>query len=81
MSIGLIQHNKRPKRQGSSAYLLLDSVFLSNFALVIKRITYYELGKTFPTKGRKIMVSLVISAVVVAALVAKAVSVNNHIAA
>jgi len=38
-------------------------------------------GKTFPIKGRKIMVLLVISAVVVAALVAKAVSVNNHIAA
>ncbi len=38
-------------------------------------------GKTFPIKCRKIMVSLVISAVVVAALVAKAVSVNNHIAA
>ena len=38
-------------------------------------------GKRFPIKGKKIMVSVVLSAVVVAALVAKAVNLNNHIAA
>ncbi|EGC86816.1 hypothetical protein HMPREF9303_1674 [Prevotella denticola CRIS 18C-A] len=34
-----------------------------------------------PLKGKKIMISVVLAAVVVAALVAKAVNVNNHIAA
>ena len=38
-------------------------------------------GKRFPIKGKKIMISVVVSAVVVAALVAKAVNLNNHIAA
>ena len=38
-------------------------------------------GKRFPIKGEKIMISVVLSAVVVAALVAKAVNLNNHIAA
>ena len=38
-------------------------------------------GKGFPIKGKKIMISVVLSAVVVAALVAKAVNLNNHIAA
>ena len=38
-------------------------------------------GKRFPIKGKKIMISVVLSAVVVAALVAKAVNFNNHIAA
>lgn len=38
-------------------------------------------GKRFPIKGKKVMISVVLSAVVVAALVAKAVNLNNHIAA
>ena len=38
-------------------------------------------GKRFPIKGKKIMILVVLSAVVVAALVAKAVNLNNHIAA
>ena len=38
-------------------------------------------GKRFPIKGKKIMISVVLSALVVAALVAKAVNLNNHIAA
>ena len=38
-------------------------------------------GKRFPIKCKKIMISVVLSAVVVAALVAKAVNLNNHIAA
>ena len=38
-------------------------------------------GKRFPIKGKKIMISVVLSAVVVAVLVAKAVNLNNHIAA
>ena len=38
-------------------------------------------GKRFPIKGKKIMISVVLSAVVVAALVARAVNLNNHIAA
>ena len=38
-------------------------------------------GKRFPIKGKKIMISVVLSAVVVAALVAKAVNLNNNIAA
>ena len=38
-------------------------------------------GKRFPIKGKKIMISVVLSAVVVAALVAKAVSLNKHITA
>ena len=38
-------------------------------------------GKRFPIKGKKIMISVVLSAVVVAALVAKAVNLNNHLAA
>ena len=38
-------------------------------------------GKRFPIKGKKIMISVVLSDVVVAALVAKAVNLNNHIAA
>ena len=38
-------------------------------------------GKRFPIKGKKIMISVVLSAVVVAALIAKAVNLNNHIAA
>ena len=38
-------------------------------------------GKRFPIKGKKIMISVVLSAVVVAALVAKAVNLNKHIAA
>ncbi len=38
-------------------------------------------GQMVPTKGKKIMMITVISAVIVAALVAKAVNVNNHIAA
>ena len=38
-------------------------------------------GKRFSIKGKKIMISVVLSAVVVAALVAKAVNLNNHIAA
>ena len=38
-------------------------------------------GKRFPIKGKMIMISVVLSAVVVAALVAKAVNLNNHIAA
>jgi len=38
-------------------------------------------GKRFPIKGKMIMISVVLSAVVVVALVAKAVNLNNHIAA
>ena len=38
-------------------------------------------GKRFPIKGKKIMISVVLSAVVVAALVVKAVNLNNHLAA
>ena len=38
-------------------------------------------GKRFPIKGKKIMISVVLSAVIVAALVAKAVNLNNHITA
>ena len=37
--------------------------------------------KRFPIKGKKIMISVVLSAIVVAALVAKAVNLNNHITA
>ncbi len=38
-------------------------------------------GKRFPIKGKKIMISVVLAAVVLAASVAKAVSINNKMAA
>ena len=53
-----------------------------NFALVIKDNIYINEGTVVPPiKGKKIMISVVLSAVVVAALVAKAVSLNKHITA
>ena len=60
-----------------------DFLFMLNFALVIKDNIYiYKRGDSgAPIKGKKIMISVVLSAVVVAALVAKAVSLNKHITA
>lgn len=58
-----------------------DFLFMLNFALVIKDNIYKRGDSGAPIKGKKIMISVVLSAVVVAALVAKAVSLNKHITA
>jgi hypothetical protein len=62
---------------------LLSVPFLSTFAPVKIKDNIFEnrRRRASPLKGKKIMISIVLAAVVVAALVAKAVNVNNHIAA
>ena len=47
----------------------------------LKDNIFINKGEWFPIKFKTIMISVVLSAVVVAALVAKAVNVNKHIAA
>lgn len=64
------------------AFCLPAGLILSTFAGVkIKDNIFENRRQRSPLKGKKIMISVVLAAVVVAALVAKAVNVNNHIAA
>lgn len=64
------------------AFCLPAGLILSTFAGVkIKDNIFENRRQRVSIKGKKIMISVVLAAVVVAALVAKAVNVNNHIAA
>ena len=64
------------------AFCLPAGLILSTFAGVkIKDNIFENRRQRVSIKSKKIMISVVLAAVVVAALVAKAVNVNNHIAA